>query len=425
MSELILQTLKQKLESIVQFDNAGPETQQNTLKEELQFYVLNFVYHHPKYKEWIMYGGSALRIIHELDRMSVDLDFEVSHLITEKFLENLKSEIENYFQNTYETTSDFLKVKITNNRGLILKFNVNNLIPGHTSNWIHVKIDLNHFSAPKTVVTERWPINQGQFSFIILTYNMSSLMASKIAAIFLRGKRGVGKNLYNEKGRDIYDLLWYMKKKITPDFDYLLAKEIEIKNLRALFIKLTLKINEVSDKNLKDDLTPLFLNKNFINNWLESWMETYMQLKKSYDIRTVTKLAGIGMTIDYHTRVYSFLYMYATEEGPEVLIKYRISDYWLEDKEGELDLEIDEGVVIHMTKEAKEATGKKVMRQKQYATLFYQKTKEYLKKIDHIITGSGITTKVIRMTANNLNRKDQIFLDKHTLLACELDDLLP
>ena len=32
-----------------------------------------------------MYGGSALRIIHGLDRMSVDLDFEISDTITEKF----------------------------------------------------------------------------------------------------------------------------------------------------------------------------------------------------------------------------------------------------------------------------------------------------------------------------------------------------
>ena len=38
------------------------EIRLNALKEELQFYVLDFVYHHPEYNEWIMYGGSALRI---------------------------------------------------------------------------------------------------------------------------------------------------------------------------------------------------------------------------------------------------------------------------------------------------------------------------------------------------------------------------
>ncbi len=38
--------------------------------------------------------------------------------------------------------------------------------------------------------------------------------------------------------------------------------------------------------------------------------------------------------------------------------------------------------------------------------------------------GDAITTKVIRMTADNLNRKEQIVLNKSALLSCELDDLL-
>ena len=104
---------------------------------------------------------------------------------------------------------------------MLLKFHVGEELSfGHPSKQVHVKIDLNHFVAPKTV-TERRPINRDQLSFVIMTYNMSALMASKIAAIFLRGTRGVGEAVYEEKGRDIYDLLWYMNKKVVPDFDYL------------------------------------------------------------------------------------------------------------------------------------------------------------------------------------------------------------
>ena len=213
-----------------------------------------------------MYGGSALRIIHGLDRMSVDLDFEVPHAITEKFLEELKKEVEGYFVNTYGADSDFLTIKITTGRGLLLKFHVGKeLSLGNPSNQVHVKIDLNHFVAPKTV-TERRPINRDQLSFVILTYNMRALMASKLAAIFLRGPRGVGDVVYEEKGRDIYDLLWYMGKKIVPDFDYMTAKGIDVKDPRTLFDKLTLQMNKVSDKNLKNDLTPLFVDQKFISN---------------------------------------------------------------------------------------------------------------------------------------------------------------
>jgi hypothetical protein len=37
--------------------------------------------------------------------------------------------------------------------------------------------------------------------------------------------------------------------------------------------------------------------------------------------------------------------------------------------------------------------------------------------------GETIITKVIRMSADNLNQKEQIVLDKSTLLNSELDDL--
>jgi len=210
MSEQITTILKRKLEELAVNSDLNAETRRNTLKEELQYYVLNFVYHHPEYSSWIMYGGSALRIVHGLDRMSVDLDFEVAHTVTEKFLERFKKEIEEHFLNTYGAGSDFLTVKIITGRGLLLKFNVGEELSfGHPSKQVHVKVDLNHFIAPKTV-TERRPINRGQLSFVIMTYNMSALVASKLAAIFLRGTRGVGDAVYEEKGRDIYDLLWYI-----------------------------------------------------------------------------------------------------------------------------------------------------------------------------------------------------------------------
>src|SRR3972149_1489315 len=122
MSEQILTTLKRKLDDLVAYGELDAETRRNALKEELQFYALNFIYHHPMYSKWIMYGGSALRIIHGLDRMSVDLDFEVEENVTENFLTELKNEIERYFRNTYGATESFLVIKTVTNRGLLLKF---------------------------------------------------------------------------------------------------------------------------------------------------------------------------------------------------------------------------------------------------------------------------------------------------------------
>ena len=421
MSEQITTILKRKLEDLTTYGGLDAETRRNALKEELQYYVLNFICNHTEYKSWIMYGGSALRIIHGLDRMSVDLDFEISHEVTEEFLEELKKEIEKHFLNTYGAGTDFMTAKITTGRGLLLKFHVGEELSfGHSSKQVHVKIDLNHFVASETV-TERRPINRDQLSFVIITYNMSALMASKLAAIFLRGTRGVGEAVYQEKGRDIYDLLWYMGKKVVPDFDYLTAKGIDAKDPRTLFDKLTLQMNKVSDKNLEQDLEPLFVNKTFIKNWLKNWRESYLRLLDEYKINMVTTLEKIGVHQDFHTDNFSFVYWYKTEEGRTARIIYTISDYWIDFREGDLPTKINEKIIQLVESEMKDQLSNKL---KQYITLFYEKTEKYFRKTNRIMLGNNIATKFIRMTADNFNPKEQIVLNKSTLLSCELDDLL-
>lgn len=426
MSEQISTILKRKLDDLSAYGGIDAETRRNALKEELQYYVLNFIYHHPEYSKWIMCGGSALRIIHGLDRLSVDLDFEVSRAITEKLLKELKKETESYFVNTYDAGADFLTIKITTGRGLLLKFHVSKeLNLGQASNQVHVKIDLNRFLAKKTV-TERRPINRDQLSFVVLTYNMGALMASKLAAIFKRGARGVGETIYEEKGRDIYDLLWYMGKKVVPDFDYLIAKGVEVKDPRALFDRLTLQMNKVNNTNLKQDLMPLFMDQAYIVNWLKNWRESYLRLLDEYKIHTVKALERITTHQDFHSDNFSFIYWYKTEEGGSIRIIYPISDYWIEFQDIDLPINIDNKIsdtveLADNLSRMAPATQKKL---KRYATLFYQKTENYLKKTNHIMLGDSLVTKVIRLTADNLNQKEQIVLNKSALLSCELDDLL-
>lgn len=428
MSEQIIAILRRKLNDFAQHDRVGAETLRNALKEELQFYVLNFIYHHPEYNKWVMYGGSALRIIHGLYRMSVDLDFEVSEMVTKGFLDELKKEIEDHFSRTYSTHPSFMTVKIVAGRGLLLKFNAGAALNlGHLSNQIHVKVDLNHFSAPKAV-TERHPVNQDQLSFVIVTYNMSTLMASKVAAIFLRGTRGVGKAFYEEKGRDIYDLIWYMNNKIVPELDYLMAKNVkEAKDLRTLFDKLTIKMNAVSDANLKQDLLPLFVNRIYIENWLTNWRESYLRLLDVYKICTATTLESVRVHQHFATDDFSFTFIYNTlEEGKTWRIRYAVSEYWIEFREGDLSIKIDENIskIIKITRDGVSSQSLPEDKLKQYVALFYQKTKNYLKKTNQIMLGRSIDTKLIRMTTNHLNQKEQIVLNKSALLSCELEDLL-
>lgn len=423
----IVLMLKEKIDSIMARGTNDAETLRNVLKEELQFYVLNFIFHHPEYSNWIMYGGSALRICHELDRMSVDLDFEIAHKVDELFLNELKNEIATYFKNTYGLDSELLTIKITTDRGLRLCFNIGNLVGINThSKQVIVKIDLNHFATAKTTI-ERIPVNRNQLSFVIKTYNMSSLMASKIAAILLRGKRGgVGGIIYEEKGRDIYDFLWYMNKKIVPDLDYLKAKDINIENLRKLFDKLTLKMNEVNNTNLKNDLSPLFTNQTYIENWLKNWLESYFRLLNDYKINTVTTLNGVTIDQDFGTDNFNFTYQYNTENMLFTQITYTLGGYWIDFKDGDIPMLTDNKIsdTVKFTNNISGRPAPQQKKLKQYASLFYQKNEEYLEKTNRVILGDSIVTKIIRMTADNLNQKEQIALDKSTLLSCELEDLL-
>ena len=425
MSEQIITVLEKKFADLSSHGQMDAETLRNALKEKLQFYVLNFIYHHPKHNKWIMYGGSALRIIHGLNRMSVDLDFEVSDKITKIFLEKLKKEIEDHFSRTYSTHPGFLIVKIVTGRGLLLKFNAGEVLNlNHPSNQVHVKIDLNHFSTSK-IVTERQPINEDQLSFVIMTYNMSTLMASKVAAIFLRGTRGVGKALYEEKGRDIYDLLWYMNNKIVPDLDYLWAKNVkEAKDLRTLFDKLTIKMNAVSDANLKQDLLQLFVNRTYIENWLTNWRESYLRLLEAYKICTVTTCEKVQVHEHFNNDTFSFTYRFnTTDEGKTFRIRFIISDYWIDT---DLPIKVDTSIssVIQFSRDGVSSQSLPEDKLKQYAILFNQKTEKYLEKTKRIMFGRSIDTKIIRMTAKNLNQKEQIVLNKSALLSCELEDLL-
>jgi hypothetical protein len=257
---------------------------------------------------------------------------------------------------------------------------------------------------------------------------MGTLMASKLAAIFLRGTRSTGSSIYEEKGRDIYDLLWYMGKKVVPDFDYMIAKGIDVKDPKTLFDKITLKIlnNPKTDENLKNDLSPLFVDPTFFTNWLRNWRESYLRLLDEYKIRTVKKLSHLKIWQDSYRNNFSFIFTYDTEGGEFIKITYIIDFYWIESKSGDLNIQINDA----LGKKAEFSAGwcgnlnSHLDKLVQYATLFYQKTENYFKKTNHIMLGDSIVTKVIRMTADNLNQKEHIVLNKSALLSCELDDLL-
>jgi len=421
MSTQIIEMLKNAINTRTRNLIVSAEILRNIAKEELQYYVLNFIYHHPRFSKWTMYGGSALRICHKLDRMSVDLDFEIDEVCNKELLNALKKDLELHFANKYDLESELFTIRIISTSGLRLRFILGEELGiSYHSQQVFVSIDLHHFAPPFAGV-ERIPINHNQLSFVIKSYNLSTLMASKIAAILLRGERRIGKSTYYEKGRDIYDLCWYLEREIIPNLSYLQArtKDQSIINLRVLFDRLTVQMNKVSDKNLQDDLMPLFLNQEYINNWLKQWRESYHRAIKLYKIYTVTNLDNI--TIDYRTSedVYYFTYSYHTQENCYIKIIYPLSGFFFEDQDMKISIKVNDSLepLIHRNFSGK----RKIEMAKQYATLFYLKNVTYFKKHKNIAL-SIMQTKIICTQANN--DQDKIMLNRKTLLTCELESLL-
>ena len=114
----------------------------NLLKEYLQIYVLNYIYTNPKYnKELIFTGGTCLRLMYGLSRLSEDLDFDYDENIDTQILAD---RLLNYFQTKYKFDDISISLK-QKGQQVLLKFPVLknlNLAKGNESNMLYLKMDL-------------------------------------------------------------------------------------------------------------------------------------------------------------------------------------------------------------------------------------------------------------------------------------------
>ena len=162
------------------------------------------------------------------------------------------------------------------------------------------------------------------------------------------------------------------------------------------------------------------MDKNYIRNWLKDWRESYLRLLDEYKIHTVTALREIFIKEDFSTDNFSFTYTYDTLEKDLVKIVYTVIDEWIKFQKP-LGVDIRDDLMGLVRVESRTELNDQI---KQFMALFFRKNASYFKKVNSIMLGDAVTTKVIRTTADNLNQKEQIVLNKSALISCELDDLL-
>jgi len=247
------------------------------IKEELQNHILNAIYHDSTTKELIFTGGTALRKLYKLDRFSEDLDFNNTRTINLKSVGKIVSD---YFRSINFNYVDYSiqQGKLLNR--ITFKFAILKLIELSPMDMekLHVKVEI--CKTKKTYHTDLSPLQIDSLSLVIKHYSLPVMMSGKILACLERIWRK-GTTPIKIKGRDYYDLVWYMQQKIVPDKRKLTETNSDM-TIEKAFMRLDKKVKKISSNDLLADLQTYHADPVFIRDWCDNFHEFYARYRKSY-----------------------------------------------------------------------------------------------------------------------------------------------
>ncbi len=237
------------------------------------------------------YGGTALRIFYGLDRFSEDLDFSLLHPNPNFSLEPYFSAILEEFEalgmmisirekkKTNQSTIDsaFLKSE-TIWKEIVLEDIIKQT--GVKSNrQIKIKIEVD-YDPPLDFDTEEKLLIR-PFSFYVKCFTPPSLLAGKLHALLFRKWKN------RVKGRDWYDLEWYIKQGIPLDVRHFLNRAIhsgewQENNITSeqILNLLREKIDSVSFTSIKHDIARFIKDDTVIDIWSANYFKDLLKKMK-------------------------------------------------------------------------------------------------------------------------------------------------
>lgn len=256
------------------------ETKRIVLKEFLQAYALDFLYNHPIYRKLNFYGGTCLHMIYGLNRLSEDIDLDNKNGID---LGNLEGDLLNFFRSnigyaevTAKTQEGEWGIRRTTLKFPIL-FELG--LTSHANESLHLKVEVSQHQ--QISVIRKTPVLIYGRSFVAAHFSLETMMAGKMLACLERNfQKGSDGTVI--KGRDFYDLLWFMQKKVQPLEEKLAKDSINLYTVRSAMQKLSEKITGLRISDLAVDLLPLFEQRQFIEAWLEGFKENFQDYMKNY-----------------------------------------------------------------------------------------------------------------------------------------------
>ena len=275
-------TLIQILQHILETkDLALPnETKRVFLKEALQAYVLEYLYNHSTYRRLNFYGGTCLHVVYGLNRLSEDLDLDNSAGVD---LSRLREDLLGFFQKTvgYPEAGASIQQRVAGILRITLKFPILNMLglSASSNEALHLKVEVS--SHRQIAVIKQTPVFYHGRSFVPAHFSLETMMAGKMLAClernFQRGKEGA-----LIKGRDFYDLLWFMQMQVRPLEEKLSKDGKQSYTTRTAMLVLKDKVESIKGKDLSADLMPLFESAVFVQAWIEAFHANFKEYLQDY-----------------------------------------------------------------------------------------------------------------------------------------------
>ena len=278
-------------EWIDSYDPKNEDEILSALREIMQEVALAGLSRTDFFENAAFYGGTALRIFYGLDRFSEDLDFSLLKSDPEFSLQPYFSALVEEYESLgiHVTIREKVKSKDTALDSAFLKAEtiwqeiiLEDLIKqtGVRSNRtikIKFEVDRNpplHFSTEEKLLVR-------PFSFYVKCFSQSSLFAGKMHALLYRKWKS------RVKGRDWYDLEWYIKNGIALDVLHFCRRANESgdwkkKTITPDQIKVILraKIAEVSFDNIREDVVRFVKDDRGLAIWSPAYFNDLIEKMK-------------------------------------------------------------------------------------------------------------------------------------------------
>ncbi len=174
------------------------------------------------------YGGTALRIFYGLDRFSEDLDFSLLEVnpdfSLDQYLEAVRVEFASLgmqvsIKEKEKTNKNNIESAFLKSESIWKELVLESVIPQNGLDEIaNIKIKLEVDTAPPLGFETEERLLLQPFSFYVKCFVISDLFAGKMHALLFRKWKN------NVKGRDWYDLEWYIKKGVSLHLSHFLLR---------------------------------------------------------------------------------------------------------------------------------------------------------------------------------------------------------